>query len=151
MSVRPPHAQPLLSVEEVLALQEATTEVFVHHAVAQYAVDLVMATRVPAEHGLGDLVGLLDFGVSPRATLGLDAAGRALAVLRGRDYVLPGDVADVAGDVLGHRLVLGFDAVADGVDPRQVVERIVATVPGPVVAPQQEDELADEADREGAA
>ena len=144
MSVRPPHAHPLLSVDQVLALQEATTEVFVHHAVAQYAVDLVMATRAPGEHGLGDLVGLLDFGVSPRATLGLVAAGRALAVLRGRDYVLPADVADVATDVLAHRLVLGFDAVADGVDPRGVVERIVATVPGPVVSPQQEDELADE-------
>jgi MoxR-like ATPase len=144
MSVRPPHAQPLLTADQVAALQEATTEVFVHHAVAQYAVDLVMATREPGQHGPGDLVGLLDFGVSPRATLGLVAAGRALAVLRGRDYVLPGDVADVAGDVLAHRLVLGFDAVADGVDPRTVVERIVATVPGPVVAPQQEDELADD-------
>ena len=102
-----------------------------------------MATREPAQRGLGELRELLDFGVSPRATLGLVAAGRALAVLRGRDYVLPGDIADVAGDVLAHRLVLGFDAVADGVDPRGVVERIVATVPGPVVTPQQEDELAE--------
>jgi MoxR-like ATPase len=144
MSVQPPHAQPLLTTDQVAALQKATTEVFVHHAVAQYAVDLVMATREPGQHGLGDLAGLLDFGVSPRATLGLVAAGRALALLRGRDYVLPADVADVAGDVLAHRLVLGFDAVADGVDPRGVVERIVATVPGPVVTPQQEDELADQ-------
>jgi MoxR-like ATPase len=141
MSTEPPRAHQVLGVDEVLALQDATTRVFVHHAVAQYAVDLVMATRHPAEHGLADVAGLLEFGVSPRATLGLVAAARAVSVLRGRDYVLPGDIADVAADVLAHRMVLGFDAVADGVDPRTVVDRIVATVPAPVVAPQQEDEL----------
>jgi MoxR-like ATPase len=140
MSVHPPRAQSLLTTEHVLALQEATTGVFVHHAVAQYAVDLVVATREPGPNGLNELADLLEFGVSPRATLGLVAAARALALLRGRDYVLPGDIAVVAPDVLAHRLVLSFDAVADAVDPRTLVERVLATVPAPVVAPQQDDE-----------
>ena len=139
MSVTPPRASTLLSLEQVLALQDAADAVFVHHAVAQYAVDLVMATRDPARAGAADLEPLLEFGVSPRATLGLVAAARALALLRGRDYVLPGDVADVAPDVMAHRLVPSFDAIADQVDPRDVVRRVMETVPAPVVAPQQGD------------
>ena len=80
----------------------------------------------------------VEFGASPRATLGLVAAARALALLRGRDYVLPADVADVAVDVLAHRLVLTFDAVADGIDPRQIVDYLVAVVPQPQIAPHDE-------------
>ncbi len=138
MSVDPPHAQQTLTLDQVASLQRAADRVFVHHAVAQYAVALVMATREPQRFGLGQLDGLVDFGVSPRATLGLVAAGRALALLRGRDYVLPGDVADIAPDVLSHRLVLSFDAVADGVDPRSVSAAVLAAVPQPLVAPTQE-------------
>jgi MoxR-like ATPase len=127
MSVRPPHADPVLTPSSVVALQEATDEVFVHHAVAEYVVRLVHATRMPSE--------VVEFGASPRASLGLVAAGRALALLRGRDYVLPADVAEVAVDVMAHRLVLTFDALADGVDPRSVVEQVVAAIPPPRVAP----------------
>src|SRR4029453_2138743 len=104
----------VLSPEQVVQLQEATDDVFVHNAVAEYVVRLVHATRVPAQYGIDDLAGVLEFGASPRATLGLVAAGRALALLRGRDYVLPADVYDVALDVMAHRLVLTFDALADG-------------------------------------
>ena len=75
----------------------------------------------------------IEIGVSPRATLGLVAAGRALAVLRGRDYLLPDDVRDVAVDVMAHRLMLTFDALADGVDPEQVVKQILHAVPPPLV------------------
>ena len=87
----------------------------------------------------GHLDGVIDFGVSPRATLGLVAAGRALALLRGRDYVLPGDVADIAPDVLSHRLVLSFEAVADGADPRALVGEVLGAVRMPEVAPGQHD------------
>ena len=80
----------------------------------------------------------LELGVSPRATLGLVAAARALALLRGRDYVLPTDVVDVASDVLSHRLVLSFDAVADGIDPRHVVATLaLESCPRPQIAPHQ--------------
>ncbi|HZB47818.1 MAG TPA: MoxR family ATPase, partial [Mycobacteriales bacterium] len=138
MGVRPPVADTVLSPERVLALQDAADAVFVHHAVADYIVRLVLATRDPAGHGLPELAGTVDFGASPRATLGTAAAARALALLRGREYVLPEDVRDVFGDVAAHRLVLSYDAVADGVDPRAVVGRVLAAVPAPRVAPARE-------------
>ena len=92
---------------------------------------LVLATRTPAEFGVPDLANVIQIGASPRATLGLTAAARALALIHGRDYVLPTDVQAVAKDVMAHRLVLGFDAVADNIQPFQVVERILAMVPPP--------------------
>jgi MoxR-like ATPase len=137
MSVDPPVPHAVLSLPEILTLQRAADRVFVHHALAQWVVRLVMATRQPATHGLADLAPALEHGVSPRGTLGLVAAARALALLRGRDYVLPPDIADLAADVLAHRLVLSFDAVADGLDPRHVVARAIAAVPAPQVAPLQ--------------
>ncbi len=135
MSVDPPRSRQVLSTEQVLGLQAAADRVFVHHAVAQYVVRLVVATREPQRHGLHAIAHHVEFGVSPRATLGLVAAARALALMRGRDYVLPRDVADVAPDVLAHRLVLTFDAVADGADPRRIVEHVLSVVPAPQVAP----------------
>ncbi|WP_020579383.1 AAA family ATPase [Actinopolymorpha alba] len=135
MGVRPPHASAILTPERVAELQDAADDVFVHHAVAEYAVRLVHATREPALYGLADLAERLEFGASPRATLGLVAAGRGLALLRGRDYVLPSDIADVATDVMAHRLVLTFEALADAVDPRSLVEHVVATVAQPRVVP----------------
>ncbi|MEO3868446.1 MoxR family ATPase [Nonomuraea sp. B12E4] len=140
MSVDPPVAQPVLDPARVVALQRRAEQVFVHHAVAEYAVRLVYATRDPDRYGVADLRRWLAFGASPRATLGLLAAGRALALMRGRDYVLPDDVRDLAHDVMAHRLVLSFDALADGVQPRQLVDRVLAAVPLPVIAPQQERE-----------
>jgi MoxR-like ATPase len=141
MSVAPPRASRVLTIEDLVGLQAATDEVFVHHAIAHYAVQLVMATRHPERFGLA-LTDVLDYGVSARGTLGLVAAGRALALLRGRDYVLPQDVVDLAPDVLAHRLVLSFDAVAEGVDPRSIVQTVLATVPRPRVAPDDESALA---------
>jgi MoxR-like ATPase len=135
MSAHRPHANAVLTPEQVVQLQQATDDVFVHNAVAEYVVRLVHATRVPQQYGITDLQGVLEFGASPRATLGLVAAGRALALLRGRDYVLPADVYDVALDVMAHRLVLTFDALADGVDPRAVISRILHTIEQPHVVP----------------
>ncbi|MQA77663.1 MAG: AAA domain-containing protein [Streptosporangiales bacterium] len=138
MSVRAPTASPILTPESVIALQGAASDVFVHDAVARYAVRLVAATRDPAAHGIPDLAPLLAYGASPRATLGLVAGARALALVRGRHYVLPQDVRDLAGDVITHRLVLSFDAVADEVPAHHVVERIVQAIPLPRVAPAQD-------------
>ncbi len=134
MSVAPPTSRELLSIDQVLALQRAADQVFVHHAVAQYVVALVMATREPARYGVGEIAGHVEFGVSPRATLGLVASARALALIRGRDFVLPHDVSDLAADVISHRLVLTFDALADGVNPRQIVEHLLSVVPAPKIA-----------------
>lgn len=131
MSVRPPTAEPVLDPDTVARLQEQASNVFVHNLVAEYIVRLVLATRTPDEFGMPDLVPVIQVGCSPRATLGLVAAARALALIHGRDYVLPTDVQAVAKDVMSHRLVLGFDAVADNITPAQVIERIVAMVPPP--------------------
>ncbi|MFI7613870.1 AAA family ATPase [Nonomuraea terrae] len=138
MSVDPPQPQSILDPAQVVMLQRRAEEIFVHHAVAEYAVRLVYATRDPERYGVPDVRRLLAFGASPRATLGLLAAGRALALMRGRDYVLPEDVRDLAHDVMAHRLVLSFDALADGITPRNVVDRVLNAVPLPVIAPQQE-------------
>ncbi|GAA2841166.1 AAA family ATPase [Nonomuraea rubra] len=133
MSVRPPVPERVLDPDKLLALQEAAEQVSVHQLVADYVVRLVMSTRAPAEYGLSDLTETIEIGVSPRATLGLVSAGRALALLRGRDYLLPDDVRDVAVDVMSHRLMLTFDALADGVDPESVVKQILQAVPPPLV------------------
>ncbi|WP_043625558.1 AAA family ATPase [Nonomuraea candida] len=133
MSVTPPVPERVLDPDRLLALQQQAEQVSVHQLVADYVVRLVMATRAPAEYGLADLTDTIEIGVSPRATLGLVAAGRALALLRGRDYLLPDDVRDVAVDVMGHRLMLTFDALADGVDPENVVKQILHAVPPPLV------------------
>jgi MoxR-like ATPase len=121
----------VLNPDMILRLQRQASEVFVHNLVAEYIVRLVLATRTPAEFNMPDLTSVIQIGCSPRATLGLVAAARALALIHGRDYVLPTDVQSVAKDVMSHRLVLGFDAVADNIEPAQVVERIVAMVPPP--------------------
>jgi MoxR-like ATPase len=138
MGVRPPRAERVLDPGVLTRLQERADEVFVHHAIIDYAVRLVLASRSPVEHGLPDLAGLLTYGASPRASLGLVAAARALALLRGRDYAVPDDVRAVALDVLPHRLVLSYDALADGLTADQIAGRIVAGVAAPQVAPRQE-------------
>ncbi len=131
MSVKPPEAVQVLDPQRIIALQDQAANVFVHNLVAEYIVRLVLATRTPAEFGMPDLTSVIQIGCSPRATLGLVAASRALALIHGRDYVLPTDVQAIAKDVMSHRIVLGFDAVADNIQPAQVVERIVAMVPPP--------------------
>ncbi|MET0159288.1 MAG: MoxR family ATPase, partial [Acidimicrobiales bacterium] len=135
MGVDPPAAAQVLNPEQVLDLQAAADEVYVDPGVVDYAVNVVFATREPADHGMSDLTGMIAYGASPRASLGLVAAGRALALLRGRDYALPQDVFDVAPDVLRHRLVLSYEALADGVDVNDVLIRVLSTVPAAPVAP----------------
>jgi MoxR-like ATPase len=137
MGATPPTAQTVLGPDDVRRLQRTAQEVFVHHALVDYVVRLVVATRSPREHGMPDVAGWVTYGASPRASLGLIAAGRALALVRGRDYVLPQDVLDVTADVLRHRLVLSYDALADGVPADHVVKRIVESVPLPQVTPRQ--------------
>jgi MoxR-like ATPase len=133
MSVDPPDATRILDPGNLIALQRAADDIAVHELVADYIVRLVMATRDPEQYHLPDLRGVIDIGASPRATLGLVASARALALLRGRDYVLPDDVRDVAVDVMSHRILLSFDAVADDVDPVGIIQEILATVPPPRV------------------
>ncbi|MEZ5141350.1 MAG: MoxR family ATPase [Acidimicrobiales bacterium] len=138
MGVHPPHATQVLSLDDLVALQQATDDIYVDHGVVDYAVNLVLATRDPAGHGLPELTELIAFGASPRASLGLVAGARALALLRGRAYALPQDVYDIAPDVLRHRLVLSYEALAQGLNVEQILTRLLSTVPAPRIAPSQD-------------
>ena len=133
----PPEARQILTPHELLALQHLTQRVFVDDAIIDYVVRLVLVTRTPKEHGLQDVSAWLTYGASPRASLGLIGAGRALALIRGRGYVLPQDVVDVIPDVLRHRLILSYDALADGVPVDHVIARVMQTVPPPQIVHQQ--------------
>jgi MoxR-like ATPase len=130
-------AAQVLEADTVLRLQEAADEVFASHAVVDYAVRLVTTTRDPQGGGVPEIGPALAHGASPRASLGLVAAGRALALLRGRTYVLPDDVADLAPEVLRHRLVLSYEALADGITADQVVSRLLERIPVPQISPSQ--------------
>ena len=122
---------PIASTTQLAELQGECRKVYVDPSLIAYAVKLVGATRDPAKHGLPDLAKHLNFGASPRATIGLIEASRALAMLRGRTYVLPDDVTDLVPDVLRHRLALSYEALADELTADAIIERIVAKVPRP--------------------
>jgi MoxR-like ATPase len=119
------------TTEELLLLQSESRRSFVDPALIRYAVRLSGATRDPARIGLPDLSRYLRYGASPRATIHLIEAARALAFLRGRDYVHPKDVVDMAPDVLRHRLVLSYEAIVDDLDADRILERILAKLPVP--------------------
>lgn len=129
----PVHVSRLLDAEDMLHLQRLAGRVHVDQAVVDYALRLVLATREPGAHGLKALEGTLAFGASPRASIGLVRAGRALALLRGRSHVLPQDVYDVAYDVLNHRITLSFTALADGTTLDDVLVELLRSVPAPRV------------------
>ncbi|MBQ6639793.1 MAG: MoxR family ATPase [Saccharopolyspora sp.] len=134
MGVASPEPNPVLDPAALTRLQEVAAQVFVHHALVDYVVRLVLATRQPNDHGLSDIAGWVSYGASPRASLGVVSASRALALVRGRDYVLPQDVVDVVPDVFRHRLVLSYDALADGVPVDHIINRVLQTVPLPQVS-----------------
>jgi MoxR-like ATPase len=145
MSVDPPRAKQVLSAAHMEQLQHEADGVFVHDAVLDYAVRLVLATRRP-EGPLAEIAPYIAHGASPRATLGLVASGRALALMRGRNYVMPREIFDVARDVLRHRVLLSYEALADGVTAEQVVTQIVSTVGAPRVTPSQDGPVFERAD-----
>ncbi len=116
---------------QLSALQRECRSTYVDPELIKYAVRLVAATRTPGEFGLGDIARYISFGASPRASINLIEGGRALAFLRGRNYVLPEDVTDLVPDVLRHRLVLSYEALSDGQTPDQLVMRIMQAVPVP--------------------
>ena len=139
MGVSPPRATEVLGLYELATLQAASDAIYCDRSIVEYAVNLVLATRTPEVYGLADLEPLVAYGASPRASLGLVAGGRALALMRGRSYVLPQDVFDVAPDVMRHRLVLSYEALAREVTADHVLARVLSTVPAPRVAPSQVD------------
>jgi MoxR-like ATPase len=128
----PPLALPPVATGADLLKARAEVEsVMVQDALLEYVVEIVRASRNPASVGLADLEGLIEFGASPRAGIGLVSAARALAYLRERDYAVPDDVKDLAPDVLRHRLVLTYEAMARAVDVDEVIASILSAIPVP--------------------
>jgi MoxR-like ATPase len=121
----------LLTPRHLKEMQEVVARVYVDPRVTAYAATLVGATRKPAEHGLSRVAGAIQFGASPRASINLILAGRALAFLRGRQYVLPQDVAEIAPDVIRHRLVLSYEGIASGVTSETILAELLGRFPPP--------------------
>jgi len=119
------------SLEELHSLESVVREVYLDDRIRSYIISLVSATRRPAEVGLGDLVPLIGFGASPRASIALAVGSRALALIRGRTYVTPEDVKELAPAVLRHRLVLTYEAEAEGTTVEEITERILLAVEVP--------------------
>jgi MoxR-like ATPase len=139
MGVKPPEPKQILETGDLLRLQDLAANNFVHHALVDYVVRVVTATRHPEQLGMNDVKSWISFGASPRASLGIIAASRSLALVRGRDYVIPQDIVEVIPDVLRHRLVLTYDALADEISSEIVINRVLQTIGMPQVnaVPQQ--------------
>ncbi|MGV3654272.1 MAG: AAA family ATPase [Noviherbaspirillum sp.] len=127
----PPSITPVITTEQLAHLQRECRGIYVDPALVQYAVRLVAATRYPDRYGIANVGQYLTYGASPRATIHLVEGARALAFLRGRGYVLPEDLTDIAPDVLRHRLSLSYEALAEGLAPDQIVHRIMKHIPAP--------------------
>jgi len=125
--------QKVLTAEQLLNLQLKADKVFVDPALIEYAVRMVTATRKPKEFGLNELEHYITYGASPRASINLILTARALALVRGRSYVLPQDVLDMALDVMRHRLVLSYEALSDDVIGDDLLKKILDRIPIPVV------------------
>ena len=123
--------RPRLSLERLRWLQEAVDAVYVDPRVIAYAAKLVTASRALAEHGLPALAPAVQFGGSPRASINLVLGARALALVRGREYALPRDVAELLPDVLRHRLILSYEGIAEGVTPDAVSRALIERFPPP--------------------
>ena len=124
----PPTVTAIASMEQLHTLQKECRKVYIDPSILQYAVRLVSATRSPEKHGLKDLARLLAYGVSPRATINLAEGARALAMMRGRNYVLPQDMADLVPDVLRHRMALSYEALSEGLTADTLVGMLMAKI-----------------------
>jgi MoxR-like ATPase len=123
--------QAVADPERLVEMQSQVDRVYVDPALIEYAVRLANTTREPAAAGLGELARYVSFGASPRASINLILAGRALAFIRGRDYVVPADVTELVLDVFRHRLVLSYEAISDDVTPDDILTKVMAAVPVP--------------------
>ena len=125
--------QKVLTTEQLLGLQGQADIVYVDPALIEYAVHMVTATRKPKDYGLKEIEHYIMFGASPRASINLILTARALAFVRGRNYALPQDVADMALDVMRHRLVLSYEALSDNVSSDDLLKMMLDRIPTPVV------------------
>jgi MoxR-like ATPase len=128
-----PELEQVLSLDELKELQRTATDVYVDPALISWSVDVATATRRPKEHGVDGIAEYVAFGASPRGPISLVAAARALALIRGRDYVVPADMEALVRDAFRHRLVLSYRALAEEVAPDALLDQVLAAVPLPQI------------------
>jgi MoxR-like ATPase len=131
--VPPPDLREALSLDDLRGLQQAVFDIYVDPALVSYAVALATATREPAASGVAELAPYIAFGSSPRGPISLVQSSRALALVRGREYVLADDLQALAKDALRHRLVLTYQALAEEVSPETILDSVIAAVPVPQI------------------
>jgi MoxR-like ATPase len=129
----PPELEQKLSIEELIELQRRVGEIYVDPALISWAVDVATATRRPREHGLDSIADYISYGASPRGPISLISAAQALALIRGRDYVVPTDLQALVGDAFRHRLVLSYRALAEEVQPDSLLGAVIQAVPMPQI------------------
>jgi MoxR-like ATPase len=127
----PASVAAVATTEQLAALQRECRNVYVDPALIQYAVKLTAASRDPERYGVNGMANYIQYGASPRASINMIEGARALAFLRGRDYVLPQDLIDLAPDVMRHRLVLTYEALAESVTPDMIVQRLMQHIAAP--------------------
>jgi MoxR-like ATPase len=119
----------LLTKEEIFAIREEVNKVKISESLERYIIELVSATRRPKEYGLDRVAMYVQFGASPRASINMNLAAKAVAYMEGRDFVLPEDIKEIARDVMNHRILLNYEAEADNVKTTDVIEAILAKIP----------------------
>ena len=126
-----PTVQPVVTPETILRARKVVSEIYVDEKIKEYVLDIVFATRDPADFGLGELTHLIAYGASPRATIYLITTAKAHAFLQGRGYVTPEDIKQVAMDVLRHRVIVTYEAEAEDITSQDVVQSILDTIEVP--------------------
>jgi len=126
-----PKIKPVIDTSDIIKARELCKSIYIDKKIKDYIVDLVFATREPEKYGLKELKGLVRFGASPRASINLTTAARALAFLKRRGFVIPEDVKELAGDILRHRIILSYEAEAEEVTTDDVIQKILAGVEVP--------------------
>ncbi|AFM03932.1 MoxR-like ATPase [Bernardetia litoralis DSM 6794] len=119
---------PILSSIDVFAIREAINQVKMNEQLEEYVVELIFASRFPRDYGLKEEAKYVQFGVSPRAGIALNRAAKAIAFMDGRDYVIPEDIKEVIYDIFGHRIILNFEAEAEGITTRNIIDGILQKV-----------------------
>ena len=120
--------ETILTKEDIFSIREEINQVTISESLERYIIELVFATRDPKNYGLSDLAHYIEFGASPRASINLNLAAKAVAFFDERDYVLPEDIKEVARDVMNHRILLNYEAEADSVTTTDIIEKLLEKV-----------------------
>jgi len=124
-----PTVNAVLTKQEIFRIRDAINRVTISESLEKYIIELIFATRKPKEYNLGDMANYIQYGVSPRASINLNRAAKAIAFFEERDFVLPEDIKEVVFDVLNHRIILNYEAEAEGITSREIIDTILKKVP----------------------